>query len=169
MITGRLSASCPSADSARTATITRAFGSVATCARCTRWGRCPGLNLSFASGSDRDTAVALDALRFGVGPDRGAASSNHARPPGVSAETPVDSPADVPAGTSRDPSPSWSVSFSTTDSSARKLFNAAFASTCVPSTIRRVPSNRPASRHDARTWLNNCSNTEEDANRTHCA
>ena len=120
MIIGRLSASCPVAVSARTATITGSW--VGRDLRAVHQVGDVPLVAQLASGSVLDSAVAFDALRFAVGPDLGAASSSsrRSRSRGTSASIRA-----FPSCSAR----------STTDSSARKLFNAAFASTCVASTI----------------------------------
>jgi hypothetical protein len=108
-----------------------------------------------ASGSVRDTAVALDALRLGVGPVRGSANANAGRDSAPAPGTPSPSPPPPPA--------------STAASSARRLFRAASASMWVPSTTSRRPPTKPASVHWRNTAVKSCSNTEESAKRLVCA
>ena len=67
------------------------------------------------------------------------------------------------------PSPSPSPSPSTSSSSARRLFSAASASICVPSTHNRRPPTKPASVHCLSTGVKSCSNTDESAKRLVCA
>ena len=98
----------------------------------------PGLAAQLAVRSLRETAVALLAVRLGVGPVRGSASVSAGR---VRASSTTVSPSPSPS-----PSPSLSVSVSTSVSSARRLFSAASASMCVASTSNRCPPTSPASR-----------------------